>query len=49
MISYYVYEIRSKYKDNKKILDYIDSVIDDIIENFDDFLDKEEEDIFFFF
>jgi len=30
-ISHYVYEIRSKYKDNTKILDYIDNVTDDII------------------
>lgn len=41
-ISHYVYEIRSKYKDNIKILDYIDSVTDDIIENLDDFLDKKK-------
>jgi len=43
-ISHYVYEIRSKYKDNTKILDYIDNVTDDIIDNLEEFLDKEEED-----
>lgn len=43
-ISHYVYEIRNKYKDIKKILEYLDGVTNDIIDNLDEFLDKEEDD-----
>jgi len=42
-ISHYVYEIRNKYKENKKILDFIDGVTNDIVENLEEFLDRDDE------
>jgi len=42
-ISHYVYEIRSKYKENQKILDFIDGVTNDIVENLEEFLDRDDE------
>lgn len=42
-ISHYVYEIRNKYKENKKVLDFIDGVTNDIVENLEEFLDKDDE------
>ncbi|AZT90079.1 ATP-binding protein [Caldicellulosiruptor changbaiensis] len=42
-ISHYVYEIRNKYKENQKILDFIDGVTNDVVENLEEFLDRDDE------
>lgn len=40
--SHLIEELKEKYKDNKKIIKYLDSVQKDVVENVQDFLFKEE-------